>query len=188
MGFLKLQAFYTILARLSKREKIILYSATFFISLSLLDRSIIYPIASKIESLNKEIQDKEVGIVKNLRILAQKDRILAESAKYASFLNSPKTEEEQMSYLLKEIESLANKSSVYLVDLKPAGLKSTGSVNKYSINLNCEAQMEQIAEFMYNIENSNSLLSIDRYQISPKSKESSVAKCSMSIGKIVVSK
>ncbi|PIQ86101.1 MAG: hypothetical protein COV73_05065 [Candidatus Omnitrophica bacterium CG11_big_fil_rev_8_21_14_0_20_43_6] len=39
------------------------------------------------------------------------------------------------------------------------------------INLNCEAQMEQLVNFMYNMENSSSLLSIEKYQLAPKAKD-----------------
>ncbi|HNW40109.1 MAG TPA: GspMb/PilO family protein, partial [Candidatus Omnitrophota bacterium] len=85
----------------------------------------------------------------------------------------------------KEIESLASKSSVYLVDMKPSGTKESGSSKRIMINLNCEAQMEQLVDFMYNLENSNILLSIEKYQLTPKTKESSVAKCSISVYKVV---
>ena len=138
------------------------------------------------KSLNEEIQEKQSSIRKNLHILAQKDRISSEITKYTTFLSSTESDEEEMTSLLKEIEGLANKSSVYLVDMKPAGLKSAGSSKKYLISLNCEAQMEQLTDFMYNIENSNKLLTIEKYQIAPKSKESSVVRCSMSIAKIVM--
>ncbi|MCM8797551.1 MAG: type 4a pilus biogenesis protein PilO [Candidatus Omnitrophica bacterium] len=181
-----IHTFYAFVSRLSKRERIIFYLAASFISLTLLDRLIISPIHSKIKSLNEEIQERESAIKKNLHILSQKDRISSEILKYASFLNSAKSEEEEITALLKEIEDLANKSSIYLVDMKPAGLKSTDSSKKYLISLNCEAQMEHLSDFMYNIENSNKLLIIERYQISPKSKESSVATCSISVAKIVM--
>jgi len=181
----KLQALYSFLAHLSKREKVIFYAAISFLSLTLLDRLIISPVYSKIKSLNEEIQEKESIIKKNLRILSQKDRISSETAQYASFLNNAKSQEEEATSLLKEIEGLANKAGVYLVDMKPGGLKDKGLSKQYLINLNCESQMEQLAEFMYNIENSNRLLTIEKYQISPKSKESSVVRCSMSIAKIV---
>jgi Tfp pilus assembly protein PilO len=183
---LKLRALYTILGRLSKREKLIFYGAIFVISLTILDRLIISPVFYKIKSLNEELAEKEKSIKRNLHIVAQKDKILAEKEKYASLLGSLKSEEEEMTTILKEIENLANKSSVYLVDMKPADFKTMGTSKKYIINLNCEAQMEQIASFMYNIEDSNKLLMIEKYQVSPKSKESSVAKCNMSISKIVV--
>ena len=182
----KPQTFYNFVARLSKREKIIFYAAVSFVSLTLLDRLIISPIYSKIKSLNEEIQERESSIKKNLNILDQKDRISSEITKYTTFLSSTESDEEEMTSLLKEIEGLANKSSVYLVDMKPAGLKSAGSSKKYLISLNCEAQMEQLTDFMYNIENSIKLLTIEKYQIAPKSKESSVVRCSMSIAKIVM--
>jgi len=183
---IKLQALYTIFTRLSKREQFILYIAAFFIALTLLDRLIIEPIFSKMQSLDKEIQEKETAIRRNAHVVVQKDRILAEVAKYTSFLSTAKSEDEEITSFLKEIENLADKSSVYLIDMKPSGVKDLGSSKKYLLNLNCEAQMEQLADFMYNIENSNKLLTIDKYQISPKSKESSIAKCSISISKMVI--
>jgi Tfp pilus assembly protein PilO len=117
-------------------------------------------------------------------ILSQKDKILSESAKYATYLSRMKSEDEETTTLLKEIEALANKTAISLIDMKPTALKSAGTYKKFLVNLNCEAQMEQLVDFMYNIENSNKLLVIERYQISPKSKESSIARCSMSIAKI----
>jgi Tfp pilus assembly protein PilO len=144
------------------------------------------PVYSKIKSLDDEIREKEIGIQKNFRISMQKDRILSETAKYTPFLNSLKYAEEDMTSILKEIEKLANKSSVYLIDLKPAGIKESTTSKKYLVSLECETQMEQLTDFMYNIENSNRLLRIEKYQISPKSKESSIARCSITISKIVM--
>lgn len=183
---IKLQSIQTLLTQLSKRERTILYGVVFFVSLTILDRLIVSPIASKLQSLDKETKERESNIRKNLRILAQKDRILAESSKYDSFFSSAKTEEEETTVLLKDIENLANKNSVYLIDLKPAGSKDIGPSRKFMVTLNCEAQVEQLTSFMYAIENSDKLLTIEKYQISPKSKESSVARCSMSIAKIIL--
>jgi len=181
---IKIRSFYTFLSRLSKREKTVLYATVFFVSLTLLDRIIISPVFHRINSLDTEIREKELSVKKNMRILSQKDKIMAESAKYASFLNQAKSEEEEMTSILKELENLASKSSVYLIDMKPGGIKKAGQSKKYMINLSCEAQIEQLTEFMYDIENSKELLTIEKYQIGPKSKESSVAQCSMSISKI----
>ena len=183
---LKFQEFYKFLSRLSKREKFVFYGALFFVSITLLDRLIISPISSKMKSLDKEIKEKEDTIRNSLRIVTQKDRILAAKNKYSSFSNALESEEEEVTSLLKEIEVLANKSSVYLVDMKPASAKGSAGSKKYLINLNCEAQMEQLVDFIYNVENSNELLTIEKYQISPKSKASSVVKCSIYISKISI--
>lgn len=186
IAMLNIQFFYKFLSRLSKRERLILYVTACIILLMLLDRLVIYPIFSRMNELSREIKKKELDIRKNLRILAHKDSILEERKRYASFLTSSNSEEEEMTSLLKEIEELASTTSINLVDMKPGGLKKEGSSERYIINLNCEADMEKIVEFMYNIENSKKLLSIEKYKINPKSKDSEIAKCSMTIFKIVM--
>jgi len=171
---------------LSKRERLGLNLAVFFVALILLDRGIINPIASKMSSLDKEIQEERADIKKDLRLVAQKDNIHREAGKYDSYAASSKSQEEEMTFVLKEIEGLANKNSVYLIDMKPGGSQETASTKKYFISLNVEAQMEQLTAFMYDVESSSRFLIIEKYQIEPKSKDSSVAKCNMTISKVVL--
>jgi Tfp pilus assembly protein PilO len=182
----KIKSLSGIISRMNKKEKRIVYIAGFLLAILFLERLIIYPIYYRIKSFNKEIKDTELEIKKNLHIIAQKDKISKEKDAYASFLSRAKSEEEEISSILKEIEELANKSSIYLEDMKPAGTKIIDSNKKYMINLNCEAQMEQLIDFMYNIENSSKLFAIEKYEINPKARDSSVAKCSMSISKISI--
>ncbi len=182
-----IQFLYQFLSRLTKKEKTILYVACGVVFLMFFDRFIAYPVYSKINSLNNEIREKESAITRDLRIYGMKDRILNEAKKYESFLGKAQTEEEEVTILLKEIETIASKSSLYIVEMKPSGIKEDKDKTKrFVVNLTCEGQMEQIMGFMYNIENSGMLLSIEKYQISPKSKESSVAQASMIISKVVI--
>jgi len=184
---IKLQALGTFITKLSKREKTVFYVAVSVVLILFLDRIIIYPIYTKIKSLNGAVQDKKVRIEREMRILAQKDRISQESSTYAAYLTAAVSQEEAMTAFLKEIETLANKSALSIIDMKPAGVKEEKDKSKkFSVSLTCEGEMEQILEFMYNVENSQSLLSVERYQVSPKSRESSVASSSMTISKIVI--
>lgn len=184
MATIKLQGFYNFFVHRSKRERYIIYISIFFVSAVFLDRLIISPILSNLKSVDGEIQEKVAGIKKNLHILAQKEKISKEKLKYHSFLENLKFEEEKIA---NEIVGLANKNSVYIIEIKSSDTPlDIGSAKKYLITLSCEAQMEQLAEFMYNIENSDNLLRIEKYQISQKSNESSVARCVMSIAKITM--
>jgi hypothetical protein len=184
---IKLQALLKMLSGLSRREKTILYVTSLFVCLVVLDRLIVYPIYSKIRSLSSEIKEKESGISRGLRMLSQEEKIILESKKYASYLASPESEEEAMTSFLKEVENVANKSSLYIVDMKPAGVKlEKDKIKKFQLVLNCEGQMEQVIEFMYGIENLDALLNIDRYQISPKSKDSTIVQCAITISKITI--
>jgi hypothetical protein len=173
-------------SRLSKRDKMIAYIVMFLLSLIVLDRMILSPVSSKMKLLNEEIKAKEANIKKSLRIISQKDRITAESQKYSPYMGKGSSEEEEISNFLKDVEELASNSSVYLVDLKPGGVSSVGSAKKCLVLLNCEAQMQQIITFMFNIENSNKLLTIEKYQINPKSRESTVAQCVITVSKIIM--
>lgn len=183
---ISLRGVNSFISRLSKREKLVLYGAAIVVFFTVVDRLIVYPISYRIKALNDDIKDKESGIKKNLHILALKDRILSETAKYYGVLTKPKSDEEEISGLLKEVENIANKTSIYLVDMKPVEPKSVGAFKKYSINLNCEGQMEQVLNFMHHVESSIKFLSVEKYQVAPKSKGSSVAKCNMVIVKMVL--
>ena len=184
----KIRSLSAIVARLSKRERIIFFCAVFILSLTLLDRLVIHPIFYKIRSLDKEIEEMKTGIKKNLHILAHKERILADRSKYSSFAGGTESGEEKATSVLKEIENLADKAAIYLIDMKPAGIKETDASRKFSIDLNCEAQMEQLVDFMHSVESSDTLLTIEKYQISPKSKDLSVARCKVTISTILIDK
>lgn len=182
---LNLLTFYNFLSRLSKREKSIFYVSAFFVSLTFIDRLIVSPIYTKITSLSDEIKEKEAGIKRNMHVLAQKDRILKEAEKYASYIRILESSDEDVTSLLKEVERLANEASVYLIDIKPAGLKEEEGYGKLLVKLNCEAPMEQIAGFMYSVESSDRLLTVESYKIGPKGKGSDIARCNMSISRRV---
>jgi len=184
---LKIKFLYDFLGNLSKREKKFFYAALFAISVIFIDRLIISPVIMRIDTLNKEIYQKQSAINKYLLILAQKEKIKQWTNKLSVFLDNLNKPSDDITSVLKEIEKLANKSAVYLVDMKPGGVHQQGAFKKYVVNLNCEAQMQQLVEFMYNIESSYHLLTIEKYEITPKSKESGVASCAMTVVKISAS-
>ncbi len=174
--------------RLNKRERFTLYLAVCALALVLFDRLIVNPIAQNMQSLDQQIVEKERLIKKDLHVLSQKDRIAAEAKAYSVFVNAPASEDEAFTQLLKEIEALANTGSVSLLDMKPGGSKDMGPHKQYTVNVVCEGTMEKITSFLYAIESSTKVLKVQRYQITPKSRESTVAQCTMSITQIVMPK
>ena len=148
---------------------------------------IILPVYSRVSSLNAAIRKKEKAIARDLGILAQKKKIESEAKKYEAFMGKSLTDEEEVTLLLKEIENTASKAALYIVEMKPAGSREErNKLKKFVVNLACEGQMEQIMGFMYNIENSTMLLTVEKFQLTPKSKESSIAQCTMTISKVVM--
>ncbi len=182
-----IRRFYTFFSHLSKRERVILYIAIAFLSLTILDRLIIHPVLSRMRFLDEEIRQEKLRIKRDLHILSQKDRIIEESQEYKRyFTEEDLSTEEITTSLLKEIGSLATKTSVCLIDIKPTGIKEGDMYKKYYVNLSCEAEMVKIIHFIYNIENSNSLLRIEKFNIGPKSEGTSIARCNMTISKTAI--
>lgn len=173
-------------AKLTKKEKKIFYVASAVVLLMVFDKLVVTPVFLKMRLLNQQIVEKETEIKKNMRLLAQKDHILALKNKYKGFLTDEDDTDVIKQSLIKDVESLANKTSIYLIDIKPTGIRDEGGVKKYNAGLNFEAEMEEVTDFIHNIESSKSFLTIKSYQITPKMKNSSIAKCSMTISKIVI--
>lgn len=176
----------TAISRLSKKDKLLLYVAIIIVSLLLFDWLVIRTFSGLTAGLDKQIQDKEAQIRTDLKILAQKQRIEIQRANYGSYLGLGTTDNEEFTLILKEVETLANKAGINLVDMKPGGVKESGSSKKYQITLNCEGTMEKIAEFMYEVETAKKLFTVEKYEMTPKSKDTALVKCSMTISNLVL--
>ena len=175
-----------IISRFSKREKVIFFTALIFVGFSFLDRVILSPILKKMELYSQEIKATEYDLLKNSKILQQRARIEAEEKKYAEYATIAQTDEEEIATLLREIERLASRSSVYLNDLKPSGIQEEGLVKKFRVNVSCEGDMEKIILFMHSIEDSHVIMQVTAFDIGPKSTQSKINRCELLISKIVI--
>jgi O-acetyl-ADP-ribose deacetylase (regulator of RNase III) len=184
MNFSQLTDRYT---KLSKREKTILLGTTLILAGLFLDRLVIHQIMNRLSTLDRSIREEEAAVKRSLHILVQKNRILAESKELGEFSAAAGDPEEEMTALLKEIEILADRASVNLVYVKPATGADEKGVKRYLASLECESQMEQVAAFFHSIESSPKLLKIEKFSLQPKSRESSLARCTMTVSKTVLS-
>ncbi len=174
------------LTKMSKQEKMIAYFAFAAILLALLDRFIFSTILTKIRLIDDQIKLQELSLKKNSKIIAQKELIKKEDEQYAIYSVESKTQEEEISGVLKEIEMLASQSAINLVEIKPTDLKTEKILKRYSISLTCEATMEQLTNFMFLIDSSKVLFTIDNYSLVSKDREKGIVKCTMNISKVVV--
>ena len=174
--------------KMSSRERGVLFFTLFVILALLIDRFVVEPVHHNLELLSTDIREEEKAIRKSLHVLVQKDRIVSEQKEFMVYSVEAKNPEEEMVGLLKEIQAMADHASVSLLYVKPATAagKEGEGVKKYYASLECEAQMEQVTSFFHSVENSTKLLKIERYEIQPKTKDSSIARCTMTISKTVL--
>ncbi len=180
------QSIYKKFLKLDSKQKKIFYIAIFFVVLLIIDRGIINPIGSAIKNLDEDIKQKKEKIRKDLGIYEQKNVVNEITLKYKDFLSGSKSTDEEITFILKDIEVLANKSEVYIVDLKPLSSKEEDSVIRYFVNLNCETTMDKLIEFLYLLDNVNKMFFVEKCRISLKSKDLDVMACSLVISKAVI--
>jgi Tfp pilus assembly protein PilO len=173
--------------RLSKRERLIAIGAFGIVFVLVTDQLVIRQIFKSLQSLDQQAKDLENSIKKSVRMLSQKERMLAEIEKYKTYSVEIKSPEEETGALLKHIEELANQSSVNLLYAKPAGSRPDETIKKFIVSLECEGQMAQMVKFFYEVENSNLLLKIDKFTLQPTAAGSSVVKCGATVSRAVVS-
>lgn len=179
-----LTKFLEVYSRLSKREKLIFYVTAAILILVGTDRLILGPIFSSIRSLDREAIELESNIKKSIRLLSQKERMMKEAERYSTYAAQSKSPEEGPLVLLKHIQELANQASVNLLYVKPGGTLNEVAQNVYQVNFECEGQMEQVINFFYAIENSKTLLRIEKYSLQPASKGSSIIKCAATVSMV----
>jgi len=178
-----LQVFYS---RLSKREKTIFYITVVVVFLLLFVKLLIEPFIDKMRSQREEIANKRKLIELDLRLLAAEDIITQEMKKYENYFSQAGSAEEEIIYIQQEIQSIADRLGVYIGYIRSSETLQQGFFTIYYIMVNCEGEMPGIVEFMYELENSTKLLSVEKYSITPKSETSSVAQCRMTISKTVI--
>ena len=138
----------------------------------------------EVERLEEEIKKKELLIKKDLRFLSLEKEINKEVSSYQSYFSQVISADEEMNALLKIIESFAREVGINLLYIKPAGFKTDETQSKYSIDLNCQGEMNQVIDFIYRIESSKKLLIVERLSIVPESEESSIANCRITVSEI----
>jgi Tfp pilus assembly protein PilO len=188
------------LDKLSAKEKIGLSVAFVFLAVAFLDRLLISPIRARFNALNQQIRTGEKQLGSDIRNLNQKDAIEEEYRKSFPYIQRSGSDEEEVAKILGEIESLARKSSVYLVDMKPRKPQPVGSppggtsgpaegtdfYKEYTVEIEAQGQMESLMNFIYQLNTSSQLLRIETLRITQTKSGSKTLTASMLITKVLV--
>jgi Tfp pilus assembly protein PilO len=173
-------------SKLSNKEKIGLTFALSFLFIVFVYRLIIDPINKRFQKINREIQINEKRLGLDLRNLKQKDFITEEYEKYVQYVKSSGSDEEEVAKILGEIESLARKSKVQLVDIKSMTPKKVDFYKEYIVNIEAEGEMEALIKFLQQLNTSSQLLRAEKLRISLKRRGDSTIKASLMITKVLI--
>jgi len=161
-----------ITSSVSRRERILFVSVMILITLSILYQFIVEPLYRKFVDLQQELSTKQVQLMKSLRLLEEKEDVTKEFQRYSQLLKTKRTEEEEMAFVLGEIEKIGKQAGVYLSDVKPQRIKDWEYYRQLLVEIKFEATMDTLTQFIYNIQSSPFLLKVKRLNINSKSADS----------------
>jgi Tfp pilus assembly protein PilO len=140
---------------------------------------------NKLESFNGKISVEEKKLGKSMLILAQEAAITEEYKKFAQSIKQEQSDEETIASLLSSIEKMAKSVSVFILDMKPAVVEKAEFYKKYAVKIEAEAKISNLTDFMYQLENSSSLLRVSEFRLTPQKKET-ILKINMTVTEVLI--
>lgn len=175
-----------LLRALSIREKIILSICALLI-LSYLGVNFIFePLKARIDGLNNRIGLAELKLKKSNKIIDYQESVENNYKKYAELIKQKANDEQEMSALLSEIESITKEIKISISDMKPSRVRAVDFYKKFSIELEAEGLLEDLTKFIHTLQSQPHFLKIERMRLERRSMRTNTLKSSILISRIRV--
>ena len=173
--------------KLSKREKFIAGICVMFVA-SYIGYGLIYKPADKeVAYLDGEIQRKQREIVKGLSIIKKEKRREGEYRSIEQKFKQGKPDEQVMSVLLAEIESVAHGLEIKISNLNPQKLKKENGYHYFSVSLTLDSSLEDILRFIYLLQREPHIFYIEDLRLDKVTrKKSQKIKTRLVLGKLLI--
>lgn len=137
---------------------------------ALLFNFIIGPVITKSKNLSRQIMINRMKLGRYLWLINNKEEIRQKYAKYIPPVAAGSQQREPLLGALAELENLAKSAGIKIVDLRPQAniVKKDGPYQQTAIDMRTEGTLEAYINFIYNIENSLSLMKICSFQLAQR--------------------
>jgi Tfp pilus assembly protein PilO len=137
------------------------------------------------KDIDSQTRLTKVKLQKSLSIIKDKERIDKEYAAYADRLKPKSSDEEELTSILNELETLARNANLKIVSMRPRQPKDMDYYKTFTVEADTESDMGSLMKFIYDVKNSQQLIKIDKLNINTKSsQEGVIIKAAMVISKI----
>jgi len=173
-----------IITRLTKREKIILYSVVAVVAVSLIYSFAIEPLYRRWVRSNQDLSLAKIRLHKSLSVIANKEKTDAEYALYSERLMTAGSDEQEMTAILNTLEVIARSAGLKIINIKPKPAQDKQFYSRFIVDLETESDMRGLMKFIYDTRNSPLMLKVDRLSLNTKSsRDGLVIRASLTISK-----
>jgi len=168
------------LSKISHRERLFLYIIAIGALLLLVDKFIFGVMLDEIKKIEIEIDSARIELNKDIGFLSCKDAIIKETETYSKYLEKEESPEVE---LQKSMNTLGIQSGLTINGIKPVSSKDA---NKYIVELKAEGKMKSLVDFLYNLSLVQSLLKVEKMDLSPKAPKSEILTIYLIISKTII--
>jgi hypothetical protein len=170
-------------SNLSHRERTLLYLTIGVAGIALWYSCFMGPMISRWKDLRAELERSELRYEKFARVAQREDATRRAYQDIADRLKIKGSDQEEMAFLLSEIESLA-RDRIRITNIKPHAVKEFGFYKRFNVEIDCEARMEDLVGFIYEAEESESMLRLERLRVQVNSGDTGLVGVSLLFSKL----
>ena len=150
-----------------RKQTLILIAAWLIIIVIVLGDSVVRNVYSRFGRLDEEISLAEEKLVRLNAIISQAKLVDSQYNKVIEGLRNIQDTES----LLQEIERLARKAGINLLNVKPTATKDEGLYKIYSLKVEMQDEVPALARFLNMLSEEFKGVGIERFQVSAQSKD-----------------
>ena len=144
----------------TRSQRLLAFGGMLLWSVVMLDRFVLKPWGDHAAHVRKEIARLEEDMRRDRRLLDRKAEIFGDMQAYRGELAGAGAAATDMASLIREIEGLGRESGLQLGGVKP--LEGTPEQTAYTVDVEYQGTLQQWVHFIFLLEQSKSLLQIER--------------------------
>lgn len=153
------------LSSLDARERMIAAAVTVAVVAALTVAVVVGPLRTRMRLLAEEIATEEARAARNNRIVAEREAVDREYAKWADFVRKQGSTAEEAADLLTRIEQWAQASGIRITSTKPREPAILPYGEMYAVEMEGQGRIEEILRFAYAVAESPQLVRLDRFSV-----------------------
>lgn len=170
----------------SKREKVIFIIAFMALLVYVIYLLAYVPLQKQAASLKSKIHVAEVQLKKNLKIIRKSEVLEKQYKEILANFRQTVSDEQVMTSVLSEIESVAGKIDLHIADKKPKKPRKIDFYNSFAVSLSLEGELIELMEFIYILQNPPHMFHIDEVSLSRKSTRKTGLRCRLVLSRTLI--
>ncbi len=158
------------------KYRLILFAVVGLTAFVFLTIQVFTPFSSDWRSQSTQIREKSELIKQYEQLLKQEDMLSKDFESLSKQIQAEIPVEREESQFLTEIEKVASGTYVHISTMNPQPFKDFGSFKELSVEIEMEANLGNLARFLYYIKKSSVVLVANRLSLQPKSERSALLK------------